>query len=89
LRRDAREQSGWALALQGGGEARSEQLPMFGACCGTAGTQADKVDYTRSVGWRVTLLLSIACLATSPAVHPILHGLQLLPFQEQLKIVAR
>src|SRR6266404_622064 len=56
-------------ALPLSSEVCSEQLPLFGARCGTAGTQAHKVDYTRSVGWRVTLLLSIACLATSPAVH--------------------
>jgi len=88
LHRDTREQSGWALAPQGGGKARSEQLPEFGACCGTAGTQAHKVDYTGRVGWCVRLSSQITRV-DEPGGASDFCGLQLLPFQEQLKIVAR
>src|SRR5712664_4396007 len=45
----------------------------------------NKVDYTRSVGWRVRLLLSIACLATSPAVNPIFARAATPPFPRTIE----
>jgi hypothetical protein len=45
------------------------------------GTQAHKVDYTRSVGWRVRLLLSITRV-DEPGGASEFCGLQFLPFPE-------
>ena len=52
------------------------------------GARAKEADYTVRVGWRVRLLLSITRV-DEPGGACDLCGPRLLPFQEQLKIVAR